>query len=167
MRGETRKSAETAQEKIQSILPSRQQSEVEALQAILDFYARPQPQIDFDDHKFLAIQRAIREHKPLNLTYHSLARDQHSQRVVEPIKLVMIDNAWLLTAYCRLRAGMRNFNLARIERYRVLNESFAPHNLNSMRPPEEEFEISVRFEREAVRLVRERTARIFCARGDP
>ena len=57
--GVTRKSAGSARDKIQAILPQRQKREVEALTAVLRFYAMPQPQIDFDDRKLLTIQQAI------------------------------------------------------------------------------------------------------------
>ena len=153
--GVTRKSAETARDKIQAILPNRQKQEVEALTAVLNFYAKPQPQIDFDDQTLLAVQQAIHDNKLIDLTYHSLADNKQTERVVEPIELAMINHTWLLTAYCRLREGIRNFNLARIEQYRVLKQSFTPRNSRS-HFPEAQFDIVVRFDHDVVRWVRER-----------
>ena len=165
--GETRRSAETARDKIQSILPNRQKNEVDALQAVVNFYALPQPQVDFDDQKFLSILQAIREQRPIDLTYHSLAGNEQTRRTIEPIRLTMINHAWMLTAYCRLREGVRNFNLARIDRYRLLAEPFAPHDVDEGRPPEEEFEVVVRFDNEAVRWVRERQHMSFVREDRP
>ena len=154
--GVTQKSAENARDKILAILPNRQKQEVDALTAALHFYAMPLPQIDFDNHKLLAIQQAIHEHKLLKLTYHSLADNKKSQRIVEPIRLTMINHAWLLRAYCQLRKDERNFNLARIDSYQMLDESFTPRNVDLPRPKEEEFDIEVRFDHAVVRWVRER-----------
>ncbi|MGB1252438.1 MAG: helix-turn-helix transcriptional regulator [Candidatus Promineifilaceae bacterium] len=154
--GVTSKSAENAHDKIRSILPNRQKKEVEVLAAVLNFYAMPQPQINFDDQKLLTLQQAIQNNKLINLTYHSFADNKQTQRVIEPIELAMINHTWLLTAYCRLRGGVRNFNLARMDRYQVLEQSFAPRNLPQSRPPEKEFDITVQFEHEIVRWVHER-----------
>lgn len=154
--GVTRTSAESARDKIQAILPKRQKHEVETLTAVLNFYALPQPQIDFDDQKLLAIQQAIHANKLLKLTYHSLADNKQTLRVVEPARLAMINHTWLLTAYCRLREGVRNFNLARIERYQVLAQTFAPRNIGQPRSGEAQFEIMVRFDHDVMRWVRER-----------
>lgn len=154
--GATRRSAERAEDKIRAILPKRQKQEIEALTAVLNFFALPQPQIDFDDQKLLTLQQAIQNHTLLDITYHSRGNHQQTQRIVEPIRLTMINHAWLLRAYCRLRQEIRSFNLARIDRYTLLDQSFTPHSIEPARPPEQEFEIVVQFEREVVRWVRER-----------
>ncbi len=165
--GVTRKSAENALEKIQAILPNRQKQEVEALMAALNFYARPQPPIDFDDQKLLAIQQAIHDNKLIDLTYHSLADNKQTQRIIEPIGLAMINHAWILTAYCRQRQDIRNFNLARIEQYQILEQSFPPRNNSQPRLTEEEFDIEVRFDHGVVRWVRERQHLSFVREQQP
>lgn len=154
--GESHQSAESAQDKILAILPNRQKKEVETLTAVLNFYAMPQPQIDFDDQKLITIQQAIQEHKLIDLTYHSIADNKQTQRVIEPIELAMINHTWLLTGHCRLREGVRNFNLARIDQFQVLDQEFAPRNVSRSRFPEEQYDVVVRFEHEVVRWVRER-----------
>ena len=112
--------------KIRAILPTRQKREVEALQAILDFDAFPQRQLDFDNPQLVDFQQAIHEHKLVRFVYHSLAGDEKTERTVEPLSLIMLKRTWILTAYCRLRKGVRNFNLARVDRYNVLTDSFTP-----------------------------------------
>ncbi|MEM8859569.1 MAG: YafY family protein [Chloroflexota bacterium] len=154
--GVTHQSAESAKDKIQAILPNRQKQEVEALTAVLNFFATPKPQIDFDDKKLLSIQQAINDQKLLDLTYHSLTGNEQTQRIAEPIQLTMINHSWLLRAYCRLRKDVRSFNLARIDGYKVLEQSFTPRRGVEARSPEEEFEIVVRFDHDVVRWVRER-----------
>lgn len=163
--GITVKSAESALEKIRAILPNRQKREVEALTAVLNFFATPKPQIDFDDKKLLAIQQAINEKKLLEITYHSLNDNTQTKRTVEPLRLTMINHAWLLRGYCRLRKDVRSFNLARIDRYQLLEQPFEPRTGIDARPQEDEFEIFVRFKHDAVRWVRERQHVSFVREG--
>ena len=153
--GETWNSAETARDKIRSILPNRQKREVEALQTVLDFYAFPQPQINFDDQQFLNFQQAIHDQQLLQLTYHSFGSNEQTQRVVEPISMVLLNRTWILSAYCRLRNDMRHFNLERIDDYKVLKQSFADRGVKPGPFNRETFEIRVRFDHAIVRWVRE------------
>lgn len=168
-KGETHRAVQTAQEKIQAILPNRQKQEVDALTAVLHFFAMPKPQIDFDDQMLLEIQQAIQDQKVIDLTYHSFADNKQTRRVVEPVELTMLNHAWLLTAYCRLREDVRNFNLARIEQYQVLNHSFSPREIrrSRSRANEKEFDIVVRFKHDAVRWVRERQHTSFVREESP
>lgn len=154
--GVTRKSAEDARDKIRAILPNRQKKEIEALAAVLSFFALPKPEIDFDDKKLLAIQQAIQDKKLINISYHSLAGNRQTQRMIEPIELAMINHAWLLTAYCQLRKDVRNFNLARIEKYQVVDQTFKQHNINQPSSEEPLFDLVVLFDHDVVRWVRER-----------
>lgn len=153
--GKTRISAETARDKIRSILPDRQKQEVEIIQNVLDFYAFPKPEIDFDDQQFLTIQQAIHDHKLIDLSYHSLSGNTQTQRIVEPIGLALINNTWLLAAYCRLRQEVRHFNLDRIADFKMLNQVFIPRNIPLRHFPEEQFDIQVLFRHDIVRWVRE------------
>ena len=165
--GITSKSDETAREKIQAILPNRQKREAEALTAVLEFYSLQRPKIDFDDKKLLAMQQAIQNEKAIDLTYHSFADNRQTQRVVEPIRLTMLNRTWLLRAYCRLRKDVRSFNLARIDRYNVLEQTFDSSSTSKDRPPEKEFDILVRFDHEAVRWVREQQHLSFVSEQEP
>lgn len=154
--GETRMSAEAARDKIRSVLPEPQKQEVEILQNILSFFTFPNPQIDFDDQRFLTIQQAIRNQLLLDLTYHSFTGNTQTQRVVEPINLTMLNHTWQLTAYCRLRQGVRNFNLDRIAEFQVLTQTFSPRQIPFRRFPKEQFDVRVLFHHDVVRWVRER-----------
>ena len=154
--GETQKSAESVRDKIRSILPNRQKREVEMLQTVLDFYTIPQLKLDFDDSHFVDFQRAIQDQKLVQLVYHSLASDEKTERVIEPLALVMYKRAWLITAYCHLRKDIRNFNLARIDRYSVLSQSFEPRAIPQRPIRDKNLELHVQFDHNVVRWVRER-----------
>ena len=154
--GKTQKSAEDVLEKIRSILPKRQRREVDALQTILEFMAFPQLQVDFDNRQFVDFHHAIREHKLVRVVYHSLGSDERTKRIIEPLSLLMLNRTWILTAYCRLRKSVRNFNLERVEQYSVLAETFTPREKPPREYREQNLEIQVRFDHEVVRWVRER-----------
>ena len=49
-----------------------------------------------------------------------------TERVVEPYGLAEKDGRWYLVAHCRLRSERRLFRLDRIDRLRVLDETFVP-----------------------------------------
>lgn len=155
--GKTQKSAESVRDKIRSILPNRQKREVEALQTILEFFTIPQLKVDFDDQRFVDFQRAINDHKQMHIVYHSLAQDEKTERVIEPLSLIMLNRTWILTAYCQLRKGVRNFNLDRVDQYSTLSQSFTPREAPPPRPSREKrLAIQVQFDHDIVRWVREK-----------
>lgn len=163
--GKTRESAEAVLEKIRSILPKRQKREFEALQAILEFMAFTQLQLDFDNRQLIDFQRAIHERNLMRIVYHSLANDEKTERIVEPLSLLMLNRTWLLTAYCRLRKSVRNFNLDRIDHYSVLAQTFTPQEIPAREFREQNLEILVTFDHEVVRWVRERQHFSFVEEG--
>ena len=70
---------------------------------------------------------ACSRHRRVEITYVSLSSQKTSKREVEPYYLFFsFDGFWNLRAYCRLREEWRTFALDRIERCRVLDQSFIP-----------------------------------------
>lgn len=53
---------------------------------------------------------------------------QATKRVVEPFALISTEN-WLLVAWCRLRNEFRYFRLDRIQKMKLLEEKFQPHDM--------------------------------------
>ncbi|MCB0197452.1 MAG: YafY family transcriptional regulator [Anaerolineae bacterium] len=154
--GPTQDAARTALEKVRSVLPSASRKQVEALEAIINFYSFPKNLLDFDDTLLGTLQEAIQQRRLVHLCYHSLSSNAVTERDVEPLELIYLDKAWILSAYCRLRQEQRMFRLDRIDAIKVRpRETFAPrsperHTLE--RGPEP---IVVRFAAEIVRWVRE------------
>ena len=62
---------------------------------------------------FDAIIEAIVKKRQLNITYRSL-KQKHTDRIVEPVKLVNYQGRWYLWAWCTLRHDHRLFHLARV-----------------------------------------------------
>lgn len=155
--GETRSAAQAALEKIRSVLPTVSLRQVEALQAVTQFYTMPGFAIDFDDPTFLTLQEAIHQRRVVHLRYHALHSNEVTERDVEPTALVFLDKAWLLSGYCRLRQEMRSFRLDRIDRLTLQEEEFKqpPEERNWPRTSER-LTIVVRFEASIVRWVQER-----------
>ena len=154
--GQTHDSAETASDKIRAVLPQRIRHEVDALQSVLRFYAFPSPKLNFDDKLFVTLQKAIHKRQVVRLHYHAQNSNRVTARDVEPLRLILLNQAWLLSGYCRLRADNRVFRLDRIDEIVVSAETFLPK-----RPPAHAFqpttfELLLCVDDDALRWVRER-----------
>lgn len=153
--GATKQAAQAALEKIRAVLPKATLAEVEALSAVLGFYTIRQPTLNLDDPKFLRLQQAIRQQQVVHLHYHALHDNQVTERDVEPLHLAYLDSAWVLTAYCRLRQEQRNFRLDRIDRLTVTKATFVPRPLAPQGRPTAGLAVTVCFDADVVRWVRE------------
>lgn len=163
--GETQMAAANALDKIRAILPSAALSQLEALQAIVHFYAFPDPALDFDDPTFLRLQEAIHQRRVVHLRYHAQHTNEVTERDVEPLSLLYFSKTWLLSAYCRLRGASRIFRLDRIDRLSVLTETFAPRTWDEA-GRRRRLEVIVRFDKSILRWVKERQHFSFMAKKD-
>ncbi|MBI1878157.1 MAG: YafY family transcriptional regulator [Chloroflexi bacterium] len=156
--GRTQAAAMSALEKIRAVLPAAALRQVEALQAIIHFYAMPGLSLNFDDKTLLALQEAIHHRRVVHLRYHALHTNEVTERDVEPLELAFLDKTWILSAYCRLRQGQRAFRLDRIDRLTVCEEHFSPREfpLGEPRPKAKPINVVVRFDPAIVRWVKER-----------
>jgi predicted DNA-binding transcriptional regulator YafY len=116
-------SADSALAKIKVALPEQVRARSEALTNIISFIT-PKAKFDLDDPQLLVIQNAIQEHTVLHLRYRGYKKEDVTERDVEPHQLFYADGVWYLEAYCRLRKGMRDFRLSRIEKIRLCHETF-------------------------------------------
>jgi len=60
-----------------------------------------------------AVERAIVDRRVLRIRYTD-KHDEPTERTVEPVAVVEVGRRWYLTAWCRLREGVRAFRLDRI-----------------------------------------------------
>ena len=60
--------------------------------------------------------------KAVRLTYYSAGRDVSSERIVDPVRVVIVDNHAYLQAWCRTAEDVRRFRLDRIDACTVLDE---------------------------------------------
>jgi predicted DNA-binding transcriptional regulator YafY len=156
--GPTQTAALSALEKIRAVLPDMALRQVEALQAIIHFYAMPGLSLNFDDKRLLTLQEAIHQQQVVHLRYHALHTNEVTEREVEPLELAFVDKTWLLTAYCRLRQGQRAFRLDRIDGLALRDEHFTPREfiLGEARLAGGPVTVVVRFDPAIVRWVKER-----------
>ena len=70
---------------------------------------------------------ALRRRRVLRITYTAGSTRETTEREVEPLGVVLLDEVWLLVAFCRLRRDLRGFRVDRIRRASPLpGEPFAP-----------------------------------------
>ena len=72
------------------------------------------------------IQRAVTEHRQVEIEYYTFARDVWSTRVVDPWRVQALEGNWYLDSYCNLAMAPRVFRLDRIRSLMVLGSTFTP-----------------------------------------
>jgi proteasome accessory factor C len=72
------------------------------------------------------LHRSISESRALELRYYTAARDEWTDRVVDPLRLFEADGHAYLEAWCRNAEGVRVFRVDRIEDVRILDEPARP-----------------------------------------
>lgn len=77
---------------------------------------------------FAEVDRAISERRRLWLRYYSPARDQLTEREVDPIRLFAVGHTYL-EAWCRLSEDRRTFRLDRVAEIKLLDAPAAPPEL--------------------------------------
>ncbi|WP_446222711.1 helix-turn-helix transcriptional regulator [Nocardia sp. IBHARD005] len=72
------------------------------------------------------VRAALADVRALRLVYYSASRDEVSERIVDPIRVVLVDNNSYLQAWCRQAEGVRLFRFDRIEDATELDEPAHP-----------------------------------------
>lgn len=149
--------ATRALEKILSILPADTRREVDRLTEIITFLSRRQP-FNLDDPRLVTLQEAIHGRRVLRVRYHGYSSGEITERTVEPRELQYSGGAWYLSAFCRIRQGVRAFRVERMDMLEVLPEQFSPRASDAGETSETQREpvlVRIRFASDAVRWVRE------------
>jgi predicted DNA-binding transcriptional regulator YafY len=113
--------------------------------------------------KFLAtMSSAITTRHLLRMQYRAFYSNELTQRVVEPLWLLYYSFHWHLIAYCRLREGLRDFRIDRIQSLEACDEVFPERpefSLSSYIKQharyQEVSEVKVKFTRRAARYAKE------------
>lgn len=74
---------------------------------------------------FADVDRAIAERRRLWIRYYSPARDELSEREIDPIRLVSVGHTYV-EAWCRRSEARRTFRLDRVAEIKILDEPSAP-----------------------------------------
>ncbi len=67
------------------------------------------------------VREALARRRRVHLTYFVPARDETTERDVDPMRLLMVDGRWYLEGWCRLAEDVRLFRLDRIDVISVLD----------------------------------------------
>lgn len=145
--------AKNALDKLRAALPELTRSRVREQTEVLQFYA-PDRVLDPRATKVLDFQRAVWEHRLVQMHYYSLANNETLARTIEPLALTYANGAWYVTGYCRLRKEQRSFRLSRVEGYNVLDTRFKPRTVAARE--KETVTVVVRFDTDVIRQIEER-----------
>lgn len=86
--------------------------------------------VDLDDPPHLAAVRdAAEQRERIAIEYHGAARDEISNREIEPLSVFNANGRWHVLAYCQWADGERDFRVDRIRELRPTGEHFEPREL--------------------------------------
>jgi proteasome accessory factor C len=72
------------------------------------------------------LQTGAREHRRVDLEYYSHARDEHTQRTIDPYRVYADQGQWYVVGHCHQAEGERIFRLDRIQAAVLSDERFEP-----------------------------------------
>ena len=82
--------------------------------------------LDRTDRLTPVLNRAVSEKRALELRYYTAARDETTERTVDPLRVFELDGHAYLEAWCRSAEGVRTFRVDRIEDVVLLDEPARP-----------------------------------------
>lgn len=153
--GNLPRGAEDALSKLTAALPARTLHQVQPLADVIEFYAE-RGKFDLNAPRIIELQRAIREKRVLRVVYQGLRQDTVSEREIEPFKLTYSVGRWYLAAYCRMRREIRSFRVDRMHEVIVTDAHFTSNHENTPEADQPIIEVTLRFPRPALRMLRER-----------
>lgn len=112
-------SADSAFEKIQAVLPSNLQGE---LQQITTYAIPIRPPMPWTV-SFSELRECIRARRKIGINYTD-QENQSTTRTVRPLALFFFNPVWLLAGWCEKREDFRNFRLDRIKTLQLSEDIF-------------------------------------------
>lgn len=110
---------------------------------------------------------AIREKRKLYIKYHSINKDEVTERTIEPYRVFLYDGVWFIYAYCSLREDFRWFALDRIVELRRLKGGFCTDRTDKVNEnlsklwgiwKDKETKIMLKFSREVASIIERKPA---------
>ena len=144
--------------RIRAVLPGRTIRQIEELTEIIKF-GLTETNFNLDDPKLLKFYQATRERHAIHIRYHSLSRDETTERIIEPEQIHYYHGAWYVFGYCRLRREPRWFRFERIDAYTLLPETFERRTSQPVEPAW--LWVRVQFQLRVVRWVHEQQFHAF------
>jgi proteasome accessory factor C len=75
-----------------------------------------------DQDRLATIRHAVEARRALRMTYYTAARDVTGERIVDPMRVLLIEGRAYLEAWCRRAEAVRLFRVDRIDGFTVLDE---------------------------------------------
>lgn len=111
--------AKSAKEKLESILPSEQQTQIENLKGTFRFLSGTFPHQKCNpeqlENQLILLQEAIQTARCVSFSYRKPNQIEKIKRTVHPYGLVNISGIWYIVSYCLLRKQIRHFRLDRMD----------------------------------------------------
>ena len=82
--------------------------------------------VEPSDRVLARLREALDLGRAVHLSYYVAARDESTERDVDPLRLRWADDRWYLEAWCRSVRAMRFFRVDRVDSVRVLDEPSVP-----------------------------------------
>jgi len=114
--------------KVVQVMPPRLRRRVEALRAMTVSPSWTGSGSTFDAGSLVTVAQVCRDSERLEFSY-TAAGGEHTERHVEPLRLVSLDFRWYLVAYDLGRHDWRSFRLHRLARLRCTGVRFRPRQL--------------------------------------
>jgi proteasome accessory factor C len=107
------------------------------------------------------VRRALAEGRRVHLSYFVPARDETTERDVDPMRVLLVDDRWYLEGWCRRAEDVRLFRLDRIQTLELLDvdgtppPQAQPRDVNEalFTPGEEDLEVVVETDRAGAWIV--------------
>ena len=82
--------------------------------------------VEGETHVLPVVRAALDQGRALHLSYYVPARDETTERDVDPVRLLLVEGRTYLEAWCRRVEGVRLFRLDRVADVALLDEPSAP-----------------------------------------
>lgn len=113
---------ESAQAKLERVLPASLKTRLRALSETVTLDLRASPSAN-DNETLMTLSTAAHRHQRVHLHYRSPAGDEHrdSERDFDPYGLAWRARRWYVVGWCHLRRDLRSFRLDRIAQVDALS----------------------------------------------
>jgi predicted DNA-binding transcriptional regulator YafY len=124
--GQTYNDAVTAvTAKLDNVLPDDLRQEVDRVQQSLVVGGLSRRDYRPWEPVLHTLRQCTGERRCVRLEYRGFARQESTERVIEPYALTFQWGLWYLVGFCRLRKDMRTFRVDRVQQATPLNDSFS------------------------------------------